>query len=410
MSENIDSPACEIDCSHLTRTYLEGLGSLKWAAHPGTLAMWLAEMDFPVATPITEVLTREITRSNLGYIPPALPHQLKEAVAAWYGAHTAWTPDPAQLSLLPDVLSILRATIDSTDPGTPVIVPTPSYMPFRTIPPQHRREVIEVPGRRGEDGRYTLDLDGIAAGFAAGAQLLILCNPWNPTGTVFTADELRALAEVVAAHGGIVFSDEIHAPLVLEGTLTPYASVSPLAASHTITGTAASKGWSIPGLKCAQAILPTENNMHDDAAAHSVLSEGLDELRGRLEMMGQTLNTLGARASLAAFSQGEPWRAAVLDILRANRDAVQTWADATEGVRVSRTAGTYISWIDFSELLPEGTEAAAEIRERAGISLTPGSMCASDGQRGARMVFATAPALVAEALDGLSEFAASCRA
>src|SRR5699024_5443626 len=118
--------------------------------------------------------------------------------------------------LLPDVLSVLRVTIQRfTAPGSPVIVPTPAYMPFLTVVPAQDREVIEVPSILGQDGRYRLDLEAIDAAFAEGAGLLVLCNPWNPVGRALSRAELEAVAAVVDRHDGRVFSDEIHAPLML---------------------------------------------------------------------------------------------------------------------------------------------------------------------------------------------------
>src|SRR6202030_920633 len=131
---------------------------------------------------------------------------------------------------LPDVISGLRAAITVySEPGGPVILPTPAYMPFLRVPESLGREIIQVPMAAGADGRAVLDVAGIDAAFRHGGRLLVLCNPCNPVGRVYEAAELAAVAGVVAANHGRVFADEVHAPLIYPGGAhVPYASISEL--------------------------------------------------------------------------------------------------------------------------------------------------------------------------------------
>src|SRR5699024_7435240 len=147
---------------------------------------------------------------------------------------------------MPDVVAAYRAAIRYfSAPGSKVIVPTPAYMPFLTVPPDEGREVIEVPMRRDENGRHCADdLEALERAFDDGGGLLALCNPHNPTGRVFTRGELEAIAALVERKGARVFSDEIWMPLVLGGrTHTPYASIGESAAGHSVTAVAASKAF-----------------------------------------------------------------------------------------------------------------------------------------------------------------------
>src|SRR5690606_11194463 len=188
-----------------------------------------------------------------------------------------------------------------TPPGSPVIVPTPAYMPFLTVVPAQDREVIEVPSVLGEDGRYRLDLDGIDAAFAAGARLLVLCNPWNPVGRVLTREELTAVAEVVDRHGGRVFADEIHAPLVLDDVPhVPSASLQAGAAA------AAADGCSLRGLRRGEMV-PSDDQAVAAFAPHAPGAGG-------------AVGLLGARAAVAAYPPGQEWLDDVVDYLRGNRD------------------------------------------------------------------------------------------
>ena len=153
------------------------------------------------------------------------------------------------------------------------------------------------------DGRPALDLDGIDAAFRAGGELLVLTNPHNPLGRVFTADELRAVCEVVDRHGGRVFADEIHAPLTYPGhEHVPYAALSPTAAGHAVTATSASKAWNLPGLACGQLILSNDA----DRAAFAVLPTAATH----------GTSPLGAVAAAAAYAHGGPWLDGVLALPR----------------------------------------------------------------------------------------------
>jgi cystathionine beta-lyase len=284
-----------------------------------------------------------------------------------------------------DVLSGLDAAIRYySAPGTPVIVPTPAYMPFLMLPASLGRRIVQVPSLV-DGGRHTLDLDGIARAFEAGANLLVLCNPWNPVGRVLTRDELLAVSEVVEEYGGRVFADEIHGPLVYaEARHVPYASVSPAAARHSVTATAASKAWNLPGLKCAQLILTDDE---DDARWAEV---GIWASHGA--------STLGVLASTAAYRQGREWLASVLDHLDGNRAVLGgLLGEHLPEVGYTMPEGTYIAWLDFRALGLDESPADFLLRE-AGVALTDGLACGEAGAGHARFVFATPRPILEEAV------------
>jgi cystathionine beta-lyase len=239
---------------------LRARGSVKWTTPgPNGYGAFVAEMDFGAAPAVLEAIAKLSADANFGYLPKPLAAELSDACAAWQLSRHGWAVDPESIQLIPDVIKGLELAITRfSRADSPVILPTPAYMPFLLVPPFLGRQVIQVP-MIDEDGFFTLDLDGIEQAFRAGGHLLIFCNPHNPLGRVYTADEMSALTTVVDRHGGRVFADEIHAPLVYRGsTHIPYASTSSTAAGHTLTATSASKGWNLPGLKCAQAILSND--------------------------------------------------------------------------------------------------------------------------------------------------------
>lgn len=267
-----------------------------------------------------------------------------------------------------------------------MIVPTPAYMPFLTVPPGLGREVIQVPMATG-DGRPALDLDGIDAAFRRGGHLLILCNPCNPVGRVYTADELAGLAGVVHRNEGRVFADEIHAPLVYPGGRhVPYATVSEQAANHSVTATAASKGWNLPGLKCAQLILTS------DADAATWAERGSRYEHGA--------STPGVRASTAAYRGGRPWLEDAVGYLDGSRRLLAgLLAEHLPDVRHRSPEATYLAWLDCRDLVRGRgieTSPAEFFLAKARVLLTDGAACGEAGSGHVRLNFATPRPILAE--------------
>ncbi|VEI14012.1 MalY/PatB family protein [Trueperella bialowiezensis] len=380
----------------ITIDQLRSSGNLKWAGSPDSIGMFVAEMDLGLAEPIRRVLRQYADSPGIGYRSASAKRDLQEATAGWLAKNTAWAPRPEQVRAVPDVVSSARVVLDQlTTPGSPAILPTPAYMGFTSLIPAMGREMIEVPCVL-EGGRYRLDLDGIRAGFERGAQALMLVNPANPTGRVYTREELRELSEVVAEFpDAIVFSDDIHAPLVLEGEHIPYASVSEVAASHTVTAVAASKGWSIPGLKCAQLVISNPDHVR--------------RLEPYLGWADSITSTVGAAAAVAAYTEGEAWRAALLDYLRGNRDLFAAAVAGWPGVWAPHIEGTYIGWLDFTDALEAGALAdrggsvggkqiAEWLAEHTGVVLTPGAACGKGYEAFARIILATPRPILEDAL------------
>ena len=228
-------------------TILRARGSFKWTAPgPDGFGAAVAEMDFGAAPAILDALAGLSADANFGYLPQFLADELAVACAEFTKRRYGWDVDPALIHHVPDVLKALEIAITHfSRPGSPVILPTPAYMPFLSLPGFLGREIIQV--RMIDDaGFFTLDLDAIEDAFRTGGHLLIFCNPYNPLGRVFTVQEMARLTEVVDRHHGRVFADEIHGPLVYPGLRhIPYASTSGTAASHTLTATSASKAWNL---------------------------------------------------------------------------------------------------------------------------------------------------------------------
>ncbi|MDA0563192.1 aminotransferase class I/II-fold pyridoxal phosphate-dependent enzyme [Streptomonospora sp. S1-112] len=368
-------------------------GSLKWTLYgDDSLGAFVAEMDFGTAPPVLEALHAAVDAVDFGYLPPRAAAGLAAACAGWQRDHYGWAVDPDRVRPLADVLNGFEIAVRHfSRPGSPVILPTPAYMPFLSLPAALDRTVIEVPMAR-DNGRHVLDLDAIDAAFAAGGHLLVLCNPHNPLGRVHTAEELTALSEVVARHGGRVFADEIHAPLTYPGHRhIPYASLSPTTAGHTVTATSASKAWNLPGLKCAQLIIS------NDADAATVERLGPYTFNGAA--------SLGVAANTAAYTAGGPWLAEVVAYLDGNRRALaDLLAEHLPEVRWTAPEGTYLAWLDLRPL-GLGDHPARVLRERSGIALVDGPDCGAPGLGHARLNFATPRPILRRIVAGIAEAA-----
>lgn len=374
-----------IDVEHLRR-----IGGLKWSTFPDAVGAFVAEMDFGVAPGISRAVHAAVDQGLFGYLPSSVSDEMSQAAAEWMRDVYGWLVPASDIHPIADVIQGLKLAMEHfSRPGAPVVVPTPAYMPFLTVPLAAGREVIQVPMIVTE-GRYTLDLDGIDAAFRAGADLLVLCNPYNPVGRVFDRDELVAVGDVVARHGGRVFSDEIHAPLVYApGAHTPYASVSPVTAGHTVTATSASKAWNLPGLKTAQLILTNDAD------------RAIWEPIGPMESHGAS--NLGVIANTAAYRDDRAWLADVVQYLDGNRRFLgEALAARIPEIAYRAPEGTYIGWLD-ARALDLGPTPADFFREQAGVALTDGSATGAAGVGFMRFVFATSRPIIEQAVDRMAE-------
>lgn len=359
-------------------------GSIKWTTYgPDVLAAWIAEMDFPTAEPIAAALRAAVDRGYTGYPPYDADTGLPAATADRLAAAGLAVPAD-RVRLLPDVLKGVELAIELYSPaGSPVVLPTPAYPPFFEVARVCGRAVVEVPMLPTDTG-WAYDLAGIDAALRAGAGTLIVCNPHNPLGQVFGAAELAAVADVVAAHGARVVADEVHAPLVYPGaTYVPYATVSPAAAAHSVTLTSASKGWNLPGLKCAQIALT--------APADVDAWDALPMLR----VLGAS--TLGIVANLAAYTEGAAWLADTVAYLDGNRALLgELLAEHLPAARYAAPAGTYLSWIDCRALgLPD---PAGFFRTEARVAVNDGATFGAVGPGYVRLNFATSRPILTRAV------------
>ena len=355
--------------------------SAKWTWYePDVLPAWVAEMDFPLAPAIRETLREAVERDDTGYASPDAAG-LGTAYAGFAQRRFGWEVDPAQVTPLNDVVSGLYEFVRVlSEPGDGVIVNPPVYHPFFPVITETGRTVVEVPLRDGRE----LDLDALAAAFAGGNRVLILCNPHNPTGAVLNRGELARIAEIAAEHDGWVLADEIHSPMVFAGSEhVPFTAVSDAAAERGIVLTSASKAFNTAGLKCAIAVTASAT-----AAAQVA----------RLPEIAKHCGHLGVLTSVAAWESCDDWLDELVGRLDANRHLLADLiSDHLPQVAYELPAAGYLAWLDC-RALNLGDDPSAAFLERGRVALSPGPQFGTGGAGFARLNFATTPELVTEAV------------
>jgi cysteine-S-conjugate beta-lyase len=354
--------------------------SAKWRYFdPDVLPAFVAEMDFPLAPPVKAALAEAVELDDTGYgYPDALG--LADAYASFAAARFGWEVDPARVAAAPDVVNAITSLLRSlAKPGDRVVINTPVYHPFFSIIEELGLELAEVPLIDGE-----LDVDGIDAEFRAGAVALVLCSPHNPTGTVPTEAQLRAIAASAAANGAWVLSDEIHSPLTLPGARhVPFLSVSEEAREHGIALVSASKAFNLAGLHCAQFVTASERGQ-------TVIEE--------LPFIAKHAGHLGLLATVAAYRDGAAWLDDVIAVIDHNRALLATLlAEALPEVAYTPPRAGYLCWLDL-RALGLGDDPCEVLLERGRVALNPGPMFGPQGKGHARLNIGTSPALVEEAV------------
>lgn len=357
--------------------------SMKWRYYPpDVLPVWVAEMDVPLAGPVARALTDAIALGDTGY-PAGTVYA--DALAEFARKRWDWHGVvPERAAIVPDVmLGVVEMLKLVTGPGDTVVVNAPVYPPFYAFTQHLDRHVVEAP--LGEGNR--IDLTALEAAFrqaVAGGRpaAYLLCSPHNPTGTVHTADELTAVAELAERHGVRVVADEIHAPIVLPGArFVPYLSVP--GAERGLALMSATKGWNLAGLKAALAIAGT-------GAA--------DDLARMPEEVSHGPSHLGVIAHAAAFHDGGEWLDALLAGLDDNRRLLsELLAEHLPAIRYTPPQGTYLAWLDC-RALGLGDDPAAVFLERGRVAVSSGPEFGTGGAGHVRLNLAAAPEVITEAV------------
>lgn len=359
------------------------------------LPLWVADMDFQVSEEITKSLHAAVEHGIYGYTQPKDPYY--NAIMNWMKKNHQWETKREWIVKTPGVVFALGAAVKAfTKPGDAVLIQNPVYYPFTNIIRDNDRRVIDntlVYEKRVTEGKsqYSIDYEDFERKIVQeNIKLFILCNPHNPVGRVWTREELQYLGEICLRHHVIVVSDEIHNDFVYPGfEHTVFANVDPRFAEFTVTCTAPSKTFNLAGLQISNIFIPNETLR--EAFQKEIDKTGYDEP-----------NALGAVACEAAYRGGQEWldqlRAYLLENLNFLRAYLQ---EKIPQIHLVEPEGTYLVWLDCSELGISGKELDQFIVEKAGLWLDGGAMFGPSGADFQRVNIACPKATLELALDKL---------
>jgi len=363
--------------------------SLKWRVYdPDVLPLWVADMDFPSPEPVHAALRRCIEYGIYGYSID-LP-ELKETICSRLAALQDWDVAPDDIVLLPGLVTGLNLVSRAYgEPGDGILVNTPVYPPFLTAPAnQGKRLQCSRQSLRTDSDflHYEIDFDSIEETINPYTRVFILCNPHNPTGRIYSRDELFRIARICENHDLVLCSDEIHSDLLLgsESHLS-IAAIDPAIARRCVTLLAPSKTFNLPGLGCSIAVITNP------------------ELRSRFKKAARGIvpdpNLLGMYAALAAYAECEDWRRELIEYLRENRRLVTDFVSQhLPEIRTTQPQATYLAWLDCNNI-SAGEDPAEFFLTKARVALNDGREFGPGGEGFVRLNFGCPRSTLREALE-----------
>jgi cysteine-S-conjugate beta-lyase len=373
-----------------------GTNSVKWRLYPqDILPLWVADMDFAAPEPIRTALQRFVEQGVLGYEFPT--KELCETVAARMQTLYGWQVSPEAVVATPGVVAgFTLATNALCSAGQGLLVQPPVYPPFLKVHASAglvRQDAPLALDTSGSSLRYSVDFDIFQKAVHSGGArtgMFLFCNPHNPTGQVYTKDELARMADICLKNDILICSDEIHSEILLGGTKhLPIAALDPEIANRTITLVAPSKTFNVPGLFCGFAIIPNK--------------ELLERYKKTVECMAMHVSSPGLAAAQVAFSGAcDAWLAGLRVYLTGNRDLlVKFIRDEMNGIKTTVPEATYLAWLDCTEMIKSGKISGTPhefFLKSAKVALNEGRDFGSGGEGFARLNFGCPRAGLVEAL------------
>lgn len=364
--------------------------SYKWDSAPeGVLPMWVADMDFRTAPAIIDALQKRVAHGIFGYT--RVPDAYYDAVTSWFSRRHGWNIDREWIIYTSGVVPAVSAVIKAlTVPGDKVIVQTPVYNCFFSSIRNNGCEIVSNPLRRTAD-TYEMDFDALERCAAdPRAKVMLLCNPHNPAGRVWTPDELTRLGNICLRNGVTVVADEIHCELVYQGfKYTPFASLSDAFLHRSVTCVSPSKAFNIAGLQIAN-IVAFDNDLRSRIDKAININEVCD------------VNPFGVAATIAAYNEGEEWLNQLVGYLHGNYEAMAEFCRRElPEFPITRLEGTYLVWMDCSSLGMPSDALEHALLDDARLWLNAGTMYGAEGEGYMRWNIACPRSVM---LDGLNRF------
>ena len=372
----------------------KGTNSYKWdvAGNENLLPMWVADMDFRTAPAIVDALRRRVEHGIFGYT--RVPDSYYDAVTGWFARRHGWTMDRDWIIYTSGVVPALSAIIKAlTVPGDKVLVQTPVYNCFFSSVRNNGCGLVSSPLVHTGD-TFVMDYDDLERKAADPAvKLMILCNPHNPAGRVWTREELVRAGEICIRHGVTVISDEIHCELVMPGyTYTPFASVSEEFSRHSVTCVSPSKAFNIAGLQIADIVC-------EDAGRRAKIDRAINVN----EVCD--VNPFGVIATEAAYNDSEDWLEQLIGYIHGNCLYMKEFCERNlPDFPIAVLEGTYLVWMDCRKAGMSSEELGKRLLDGTGLMLNVGTMYGAEGEGFMRWNIACPRASLAEGLRRFADF------
>lgn len=353
------------------------------------IPLWVADMDFALPEEITEELVKRARHGIFGYTDPK--EDYKNALNHWFSTRHGFTIEDEWNTVTAGVVFAIATAVRAlTKEGDAILIQQPVYYPFlETIKLNNRKPVNNA--LVYSDGRYSIDLQDFEDKIVSeNVKLFILCSPHNPVGRVWTAEELNAMAEICYRHNVYVFSDEIHFDFIYKGHKhISYMNLDEKYRDKLILGTSLGKTFNIPGLSVANTIIPNE--------------EVREAFRNELNAIGYAqCNVMGLTATIAAYEKGAEWLDELLEYLEGNVSFVRDYLkEKLPMIKLVEPEGTYLIWLDFSQVTQDRKELEHIIVDKARLWLDPGIVFGEDGALFERVNIACPRQILKDAMDRL---------
>jgi cystathionine beta-lyase len=357
------------------------------------IPMWVADMDFPVAQPIVELLKKRTEHPYYGYTQPG-PNVI-EAVVERMQRKFNWRIKPEWIVFTPGVVPALNIAVRAlTRPGDEVILQEPVYFPFFPAVTSCGCHIVNNELTL-VNGHYEMDYEDLERIFlpkvgmhldSSRVKAIILCNPQNPVGRLWNREELIRMGEIVIQHGVVVISDEIHCEILFKGHRhVPFASISEEFEQNCIICMSPSKTFNLAGLEVSSIIIPNKKLRDDFTNVRSGILP--------------SPNLFGYIALEAAYRFGDEWLEQVLDYLQGNLDFMLAYfAERISRIKVIQPQGTYLIWLDCRDLGMDNHTLRSFMREKARVGLDDGFIFGECGSGFERMNIACPRSILEEAL------------
>ena len=355
------------------------------------LPMWVADMDFLTAPCVMEALKDRLEQGIFGYT--TRPSSYNESIVNWLDNRFSWKINQEWLMFSPAVITSISLLIQNlTQKNDKIMIQEPVYSPFHSIVESNERSLVISPLVKLDDGSYVMDYEDIEAKIKD-VKVFILCNPHNPVGRVWTREELTRLGEICLKHNVLVISDEIHSDIILKNHKhTPFASISKEFSENTITCMAPTKTFNLAGLQSSFLVI-----------SNPYYYEVMDKAFSRLDIKRN--NAFSLVATEAAYNYGEDWLYELIKYIEDNVDfAIDYIKNHIPQLKVKKPEGTYLLWVDFSNLNVDKEDLKNALINKGRIALSDGSSFGIGGDGYYRINLACPRSMVLEGLKRI-EFA-----